>query len=87
MLAKDKERQGQREQRGRQEGTNRKTGRGRGGRGGRQERETQMVEVKEQLGCFVAKMDHFTSFGIVCMGLLDFAALKLYNISTQITCM
>jgi hypothetical protein len=49
MLAKDTERQGQREQRGRQEGTNRKTGRGRGGRGGRQERETQMVEVKEQV--------------------------------------
>ena len=34
MLAKDTERQGQREQKGRQEGTNRKTGRGRGGRGG-----------------------------------------------------
>ena len=85
MLAKDKERQGQREQRGRQEGTNRKTGRGRGGRGG-QAGKGDTDGGSQRTSCFVAKTDHFTSFGIVCTGLLDFAALKSYDISTQITC-
>ena len=40
----------------------------------------------QRTSCYVAKMDYFTSFGIVCTGLFDCAELKSYDISTQITC-
>ena len=41
----------------------------------------------QRTSCYVVKMDHFTSFGIVCMGLFDCGELKLYDISMQIMCM
>ena len=86
MLAKDKERQTWKEQTERQTEA-----------GGNRQRQTGKEQTErcgkgvtdggsQRTSCFVAKMDHFTSFRIICMRLLDFAALKSYDISMQITC-
>ena len=40
----------------------------------------------QRTSCYVVKMDHFTSFRIICMVPLDCVELKSYNISMQIMC-
>jgi hypothetical protein len=53
-------------------------------RGG--ERDRQMMEVKEQV-VMLWKRTILPVSEIICMGLFDFAELKMYDISMQITCM